>query len=262
MGIRVNRSAVLEKLPRYLPFGWQISAGPVVERLYSLYVGGPAQSVNVRCLHVLYQGIARIARAENLDHLLEALSVDLRMYIAEYAKDRLFVHAGVVGWRGQAILIPGHSFSGKSTLTAELVRTGATYYSDEYAVLDARGRVHPFLKPLSLRNGGVEQTEVLAEQLGGLPGVRPLPVGLVVVSSFKPAARWRPQALSAGLGVLELLAHTVAARRQPAYTLATLGEAITGASVLKSKRGEAALAARDILQWCDRNSAGSAGGPR
>jgi hypothetical protein len=246
----VNRSAVLERLPRCLPFGWRSSSNPVVERLYSLYLGGPARSAHSRCFHLLYQGIARIARTEDVDELLEALSADLRMYVAENARERIFVHAGVVGWRGQAILIPGRSFSGKSTLTAELVRAGATYYSDEYAVLDTRGRVHPFLKPLSLRHGGVEQTDVPAEQLGGLPGDRPLPVGLIVVSRFKPEARWRPQALSAGQGVLELLANTVAARRQPALTLATLGKAVAGAGVLKSNRGEAALAAVDILQSC------------
>ena len=43
----------------------------------------------------------------------------------------------IVTWgRGRAIVIPGRTFSGKSTLVAELVRAGATYYSDEYAVED------------------------------------------------------------------------------------------------------------------------------
>jgi hypothetical protein len=211
---------------------------------------------------VLYQDIARIERTQDLAQLFEALSSDLRMYVAEYAKKRVFVHAGVVGWRGQAILIPGRSFSGKSTLTAELVRAGATYYSDEYAVLDARGRVHPFLKPLSLRNGGEDQIDVPAEKLGAVAEDRPLPVGWIVVSNFKPSARWRPRILSAGQGVLELLANTVAARRQPALTLATLGKAVARASVLKSNRGEAAPTAAEILRWCDRNSGGLARGSK
>jgi hypothetical protein len=34
------------------------------------------------------------------------------------------------------------SYSGKTTLVSELIRAGATYYSDEYAVIDERGRVH------------------------------------------------------------------------------------------------------------------------
>ena len=35
---------------------------------------------------------------------------------------------------------------------AALVRAGAEYYSDEFAPLDAGGLVHPFAKPLSIRN--------------------------------------------------------------------------------------------------------------
>jgi hypothetical protein len=262
IGIRVNDATVLERLPRCLPYGWQISREPVVERLYSLHVGRAPKSAHTRCFHVLYQDTARIERTQDLEQLFEALSSDLRLYVAEYAKKRVFVHAGVVGWRNRAILIPGRSFSGKSTLTAELVRAGATYYSDEYAILDARGRVHPFLKPLSMRNGGEEQTDVAAEQLGAVAEDRPVPVALIVVSNFKPAASWRPRVLSTGQGVLELLANTVAARRQPALTLATLGKAVTGASVLKSNRGEAAPTAAEILRWLERNSGGSARGSK
>ena len=65
----------------------------------------------------------------------------LRVAVGEYAVDRVFLHAGVVGWRGKAIIIPADSFKGKSTLVAELVRNGATYFSDEFAVVDANGLV-------------------------------------------------------------------------------------------------------------------------
>jgi hypothetical protein len=41
-------------------------------------------------------------------------------------------------WLGPlAILIAGRSFSGNTTLAAELVRAGATYYSDEFKVVDS-----------------------------------------------------------------------------------------------------------------------------
>ena len=66
------------------------------------------------------------------------------VHVANYAPDRVFVHAGVVAWRGRALVLPGTSFAGKTTLVAELVRAGAIYYSDEYAVLDEQGRVHPY----------------------------------------------------------------------------------------------------------------------
>src|SRR5277367_3536052 len=42
------------------------------------------------------------------------------------------VHAGAVLWRGRALLLPGGTHAGKSSLVTELLRRGATYYSDEY----------------------------------------------------------------------------------------------------------------------------------
>jgi hypothetical protein len=138
-------------------------------------------------------------------------------------------------------VIPGRSFSGKSTLTAELVKAGMTYYSDEYAVLDAQGRVHHYARPLSIReNGYLEKPKKYkVEAFGGRPGSKPLPVGLVVVSKYKPGAKWRPRHLSAGEGALALLANTVSARREPQTTLATLQKVVSRASVVQGQRGEA-----------------------
>jgi len=82
----------------------------------------------------------------------------------------------VVAWEGKGIVIPGRSFSGKSTLVAELLRAGATYYSDEYAVFDKHGRVHPFPKDLEMRtNGDWKQTRHAAESFGGRTGAKPIP---------------------------------------------------------------------------------------
>ena len=152
----------------------------------------------------------------------------------------MFIHAGVAGWRGKAILIPGSSFSGKTTLVAELVKAGADYYSDEYAVVDRRGRVHAYPKPLSIREGdALKQKKYPVEALGGKPGVRPLPLGLVVVTRYEPGAEWRPESLSAGQGTLELLANTVSARREPERALDTFKNFFPGARFLKGARGEA-----------------------
>ena len=48
-------------------------------------------------------------------------------------------------------------------------------------------------------------------------------------------------------GILVLLANTVPARRSPERVIDTLGRVVAAAPVLKSKRGEAAEAARRIL---------------
>jgi hypothetical protein len=240
IGIRVNSSGAMDSLHDLLPPHRRRARSPQVERLYSLVIGGEGRHSNVRRFHVLYANTARIARTMDLDEVLKALESDLQLHVAEHARRGLFVHAGVVGWRGSAILIPGKSFTGKSTLVAALVRAGATYYSDEYAILDSRGLVHPYPKRLLIRAGGpVAPGRFWPEALGGSSGIEPLPVGSVVVTRYRPGARWRPRALSPGRGVIALLAHTVSARRQPELTLTTLSRALSQAAVQKGVRGEA-----------------------
>ena len=87
------------------------------------------------------------------------------------------MHAGVVGWKGWALVLPGKSGAGKTTLVAELIRAGATYYSDEYAVLDERGRVHPYARPLAVRVDGWRQRRRTPEWFGARRGTRRCPSG-------------------------------------------------------------------------------------
>jgi hypothetical protein len=252
VGVRVNNAEALRLVQSYLPPGWKLSASPVVERLYSLILSGTGQRPGVRRFNLLYGDLARLARSINQDEVLEIFESDVGLYVAEMARRRVFVHAGVVGWKGQAILLPGHSYSGKTTLIAELVRAGATYYSDDFAVLDARGRVHPYAKPLQIRDEvTARQKKYPVETLGGQAGIKPLPVGLVAVSKYQAGARWRPRAMSAGRGTLELLANTISARRQPENALATLQQVVARAPVLKSVRGEATETTDLILRCLD-----------
>ena len=248
VGVRVNDPSVLGLVRELLPPGWRRSPRPSVDRLYSLMVGGAGRR-GVRRFNLLYRDATLLGRSLSLEDLYKPLESDLRVYVAEKARRRIFVHAGVVGWRGVALLIPGRSFSGKTTLVAELVRAGADYYSDEYAVLDAGGRVHPFAQPLGIRaEGSARQVRVAAEALGGKPGKKPLKVGLILTTKYRPDARWRPRELTAGQGVLELLANAVAARVAPESVLSFLSRAAEGARVLGGPRGDARAAAAQILE--------------
>ena len=241
IGIRANKPGILDKFLPVLPPGWKRSSSPVVERMYSVIAGGQGPRPHIRLLNIIYSGAFRLARTADLQMAIDAFESDLQLYVAEMSPRRVFVHAGVVGWRGQAVIIPGRSFSGKSTLTAELVKAGATYYSDEYAVLDEQGRVHHYARPIGIREHGEfeKATKYAVETLGGRPGSKPLPVKLVLVSKYKPGARWRPRELSAGEGALALLANTVSARREPENALTALNHAVSDATVLKGNRGEA-----------------------
>jgi hypothetical protein len=237
-----------------LPPGWKPAVSPVVVNMYSLLLSRNSPSTNVRRYSLLYAGGIRAARSLDQDLVLKIFESDIQIYVGILARRRIFVHAGVVEWKGQAIVIPGRSMSGKSTLTAELVRAGATYYSDEYAVLDQQGRVHPYPRQIGLRSPGMaEQTKVRAEELGGRVGSKPLPVGMVVVSQYQEGARWRPRKLSPGQGALEVLANTVPARTRPEESLSSIQQAVTRASIFKGRRGDAKETAQLILESLSRS---------
>jgi hypothetical protein len=183
IGIRSNDRAALARVLELLPGDWERVDSPVVDRVYSILIGGVGQRANVRRFNLLYEDHVQLARSMDRESVFDRLESYLRIFVAEFAKRRVFVHAGVVGWKGRAIVIPGRSYSGKSTLVAEFVRAGASYYSDEYAVFDERGRVHPFSKPIELREEGeYKQSKIEVTDLGGQPGTKPLTVGLVLMT--------------------------------------------------------------------------------
>jgi hypothetical protein len=179
---------------------------------------------------------------------LGILDAELRMYVALHAPDHVFVHAGVVGVEDRAIVLPGRSFAGKTTLVAALVKAGAEYWSDEYAVLDADGLVHPYPKPLSVRINDTRETdEQPVESLGGRAGDRPLPVAVIAFTSYRPEAGWALRPCSAGEGAVKLLEHSIAARSRPEQVLAAVRRAATNAMVLEGERGDASQAASALL---------------
>lgn len=189
-----------------------------------------------------------IAGPVDLRLALGILDAELRKYIALYAPDHVFVHAGVVGVEERAIVLPGRSFAGKTTLVAALVQAGAEYWSDEYAVLDADGLVHPYPKPLSMRIDASRATEERPiESLGGRAGDRPLPVALIAFTSYRPGVAWALRPRTAGEGAVKLLEHSIAARSRPEQVLAAVRRAATDAVVLEGDRGDADEAAGALL---------------
>ncbi len=245
IGIRTDHPDVLARLIPFLPPGWEPLESSRVERFYVVRRGTPADN----SAYVLYADARQMLQTAELEQLLSNLALDLQFNVAERARDHVFVHAGVVGWRGRALVLPGPSHSGKTMLVHALVRRGATYYSDEYAVFDRQGRVHPFPMPPLLRRGDEEKSISMGTPSDGV-GTVPLPVGLIVITAYNPAGRWRPRRLSSGEALLELLAHTVSARRRPALALAALSRAVSQAIALKGKRGEAEPTAQVILERC------------
>ncbi len=238
IGIRSNESLGLTELEQGLPPHWKVYTRPNVDWQYSLLLSPPTRSGR-KPFHTLYSNNELYARSRDLNVLVEAFERDVQLAVAQKARGRVFVHAGVVGWQGKAIVIPGKSYSGKSTLVRELVRAGATYYSDEYAVLDNQGNVYPFARQLTLRDERQVNQKLPFADLGGKIGKRPIPVGTVLVAKYGGNTRWRPRTLSPGLGSLELLANTVMARSGKPIVLQAITRVAANSVILKGSRGEA-----------------------
>jgi hypothetical protein len=192
----------------------------------------------------VYNAGNRVSSRGDLELALVALEDQVRSYISLHAPGLVFVRAGVVGFEGRALVIPGDSFSGKTTLTAALVSVGAQYYSDEYAVIDAAGGVHAFA---NVHPDGAHLDVDPGQRIAAL-GLRPLPVGLVAVTYFTPGAEWLPITLTGAAAALELVAHTPTVTTRPQESMKAITAALDGAVVLKGERGEAAEVANELLE--------------
>ena len=249
LGVRVDDAALLDQLPSYLPPVRESATSPHVDHLFSLCAGPVGERRCGPSPARLYEGPRLVSRRRDFDAgmQLDLLRSRLEFQVATSAPSRLFVHAGVVEWRGQAILLPGRSRSGKTTLVAALLRAGAKYYSDEFAVLDICGRVHPWARPLRIRRPGLLPQSHPVETLGECAGQSSLPIGLIVVTAHRAGARWRPRPLSPGQALLALIRNTVVARARPDLTIKVLGHAVRGARALASRRDEAEAVAATLL---------------
>ena len=252
IGVRTNDADVAERLDSCLPPNSTRIDGPFVDYLLSLRVGKPSGDGRAKFFHLLYAGLTRVARSLVLDEVVRRVENEVDLYVGEHAKDRVFVHAGVVGWQGKAIVLPGHSFSGKSTLVSELLRAGATFYSDEFAVLDDRGYVHPYPRPVSMRTQeGQFDRDVPPAEYGAAVGTEPLPVGLVALAAYQPGARWQPRELRPARSIVELIQNSLPMMAYPQRTLAALENAVRDARHVKGVRGEAAETAAALLRHID-----------
>jgi hypothetical protein len=183
--------------------------------------------------------------------IIRWLQSDIDARVAGGSRRGLFVHAGVVSWRGHGIVIPGRSLTGKSTLVASLLRRGARYYSDEFAVIDDEGRVHPYARPLSLRDRGGRGRPVTIDELGGVAGADPVPVSLIVSTAYQEGAPWRPDVLTGARAVLPLIDSTVRAREEPGRTLRLAGTLARTVRTLRGARPDAEAVASKILDFLD-----------
>jgi hypothetical protein len=193
------------------------------------------------------------SRTLHTDHNLDGLMVGLQNWIdsevTRAVTTRLVaVHAGVVAWKGRALLLPGSSGAGKTTLVSALVARGATYYSDELAFVDNRGWVHAYPRHLVVRDSqGVGRPRpVPAAASNGLP-LELAPVAAILGVHFEAGATWQVARVPASDAVLLLLANTVHRLSVGGIPTALL-QAVASAASYRGRRGDAVAAAAAMLQ--------------
>jgi hypothetical protein len=233
----VDDDSLAAKAQGVLPPGWRPGEREAVQT-----------RVELRDNRVLVDG--ELFRWTRQNGALDVIDAAVRSRVAVLAPEHVFIHAGVVAHRGRALLLPGRSLAGKTTLVAALVAQGAEYLSDEFAVLDGDGMVHPYLKPLSLRvkPGSLAQWDTPVERFGGVAADGAFRAAVIAITRYERGAQWRPAVRSSANGALALLSNAVPARERPGQTLAAVRQASAEAIVLEGTRGEAIPTAKDLLE--------------
>lgn len=248
----VSETSLLSAVHAILPPGWQPGARERIMARFALTSDGR-----------LIEDGETVPLPPGDSIVVGALDSAIRALVSFEARANTFVHAGVVAREGWALVIPGASFSGKTTLVAALVAAGLEYFSDEFAVLDSDGLVHPYPKPLSMREPGqFRQIDRDIGDLGGVRGSRPARVAVIARAPFVSGGTWRPQRASASEGALALLAHTIPARERPAQTLGAVRRAVEHAVFVEGERGGAESAARTLAALLEERVAAAPGSTR
>lgn len=214
----------------------------------TIFVGRDAQTTlySMRASHGIPKGML-------VYRTIEEVASEFHLAVAIFARPYLFVHAGVVASRGTAILLPGRSMNGKSTLVSALLESGAVYYSDEYAVIDSEGRIYPYRKSLSLRSAQAGTSGSKFVQVS-TPAERimPLGAGAIAFLKYKPDSRWHPRFITPAEAVLGLFKNTVAARARAEVALPLLKRVAESAKSVRGLRPDASVAAPAVLELASR----------
>ncbi len=143
------------------------------------------------------KGIRLERRFEVLPHLEWLINWE----VIQHRNEFLQLHAASLSREGLGLVMPGHTGSGKTTLTAALLARGWSYYCDEFALIHPETlALHPFPRALCIKEPGFEVVDRLALRLerktpyqkvtkGRVAYLNPLDIRTDIVSRPAPV-RW------------------------------------------------------------------------
>lgn len=184
-------------------------------------------------------------RAPDLVTAVRAFNHELMHAVMAAHPHLLFVHAGVVAIDGRAVVLPGLSRAGKSTLVLAMLHAGATLLSDELLAYDpATRRLLPFPRAVKVRDECIAYFPDYQRHFVGTGEGRFLPsaalgehglaaaatAGVLAAPCWDAAGDDTPQPITAGEGLLHLARSALnfgARREQSVDDLAALAGAST-----------------------------------
>jgi hypothetical protein len=223
-GVRIHLVAAAEttlcsRLRETIPLEDPMPAGSEPASVSYTVTAGASLDTEEQSGYIICRDGREVVSKATEEEVMEWLWQDIDCTIAVHNRRLLFVQAGVVGWHGVAIVIPGPRQAAKSALVAELVRRGAVYFSDTFAVLDETGQVHAYARPLLLESEH-RQTSDLWLARGQAP-TEPVSIGLIVAGAYQPGCTWRPAIVQGARALWSLFEHTVPLEAQAQWAQRT-----------------------------------------
>jgi hypothetical protein len=243
--MQADDAALYRMLLERLPSGTAPSAGRPPERAYAVRTM-PATFAESGASYLLLADGRPLVRSSDAVDVADAFEDNLDWLVAERSPRKVFLRAGVVGWRDRAIVIPGGPGTGKRTLVRALVGCGATYFSDDYAVLEGNAVIpYPSRRPNWIDPGNALSHWL--DELAPKRAFKPVPVGVVLFAPYRAGASFKPKLISRGKALLEMFKHAVAAQRNPMPVLRALETVSRRCNALQGVRGDAHAVASYLL---------------
>ncbi|MCW5698394.1 MAG: hypothetical protein KIT00_00980 [Rhodospirillales bacterium] len=251
IGIRSDNTQVVDAVIQRLPSCWQQGEPQTFDAVFELTQNrGESGAGAVDAWTLSMDGKMLLCTADEA-LLLRSFENALHLAVSAYSRRYVFVRAGVVRHGETVIVLPGKDGCGKTMLVSALLRAGASYFSDAFAVFDPNGLAHPYPVPLTVTatpDGDPESVAVSYQhhyQPPPAPG--PCAIGLIATLDYRPGASWRVDASTPKEAAVALLSNSLFVGAAPERSLRAIAAACVGIDALKGERGDADDAARRLL---------------
>lgn len=184
--------------------------------------------VSIGPISTIVHGDRVIYQSSNYRYILEYLEYQIYNFLIDRLSNYYLIHAGVVSWHNNALLLPARSGGGKTTLIASLIKNGLKYLTDEIAIIEPRTlMIYPFPKPLNIKTGSLPLFPDLEPQMEFInkidigiedkihhvfvknnsihPLDKPIPLNSIVFVQYKPGIHCRLTQISKAWTIFELI---------------------------------------------------------